>query len=283
MAASAISAAGLALYSGEIARHHIEIVQRTIYLRNLPAAFDGMTLAQVSDIHLHEFTEPYFLREAVARINRLRPDALLLTGDYVSHEVMPRRIEIGSAWLCANILNEIECTHRYAVLGNHDHAVNAKAVAAALSANGITVLTNSFIPLRRGSAQIWLAGLDDPVAGHPDPDEAIPAAIRNRHEEPIVLLCHAPDYADELLDQPAGAAVSLMLSGHTHGGQVRLPFVGAMQLPDLGKRYVEGFFRLQNMQLYVNRGLGTVGLPFRLNCPPEITWLTLRRGEPATA
>ena len=79
--------------------------------------------------------------------------------------------------------------------------------------------------------------------------------------------------------QPIGydSRVALMLSGHTHGGQVRLPLLGAMDLPTMGRKYVEGLFQLQNMQLYVNRGIGTVGLPFRLNCPPEITSITLRR------
>jgi predicted MPP superfamily phosphohydrolase len=90
-------------------------------------------------------------------------------------------------------------------------------------------------------------------------------------------MCHTPDYADDLLAHPAGQAVDLMLSGHTHGGQVRLPLIGALSLPPLGQKYVEGWFQLGGMQLYVNRGIGTVGLPFRLNCPPEITLMTLRR------
>ena len=91
-------------------------------------------------------------------------------------------------------------------------------------------------------------------------------------------MCHAPDYADELIACPAGKTVSLMLSGHTHGGQVRLPFIGALDLPVGGRKYIEGLFRLDSMQLYVNRGIGTVGVPFRFDCPPEITSITLRRG-----
>ncbi len=94
--------------------------------------------------------------------------------------------------------------------------------------------------------------------------------------EPIVLLCHAPDYADHLVTLAAGQAVALMVSGHTHGGQIRLPLAGPLALPELGRKYVEGWFRFGDLQLYVNRGLGTVGVPFRFNCPPEITLLTLR-------
>ena len=154
--------------------------------------------------------------------------------------------------------------------------MDPNAVTAALQANGIPVLRNAYLPLERAGGRVWLAGLEDPVEGRPDPDKAIPEYIRNVPNEPVVLMCHAPDYADFLIAHPAGKSVDLMLSGHTHGGQVRLPFVGAMELPELGKKYVEGLFQFERMQLYVNRGIGAVGLPFRFNRPPEISLFTLR-------
>jgi len=271
-------AAGLALYSGEIARHWIEVTQRDFFLKSLPAAFDGLRIAQISDIHMDEFTEPFFLRQVVQKINRLRPDAVFLTGDFVTDGIGHRHFAVGSAWQCAAILKELECRQVYAVLGNHDVIINAKMVTEALTSSGITVLRNAYQPMERAGGRIWLAGLDDPLEGHPNLELAIPASIRNQPDEPVVLLCHAPDYADRLLAHPAGQAVDLMLSGHTHGGQICLPFLGALALPLWGKKYVEGFFRLGGLQLYVNRGIGTVGLPFRLNCPPEITLLTLRKG-----
>jgi hypothetical protein len=176
------------------------------------------------------------------------------------------------------MLRELECKQVYAILGNHDVAVGAREVTAALTASGIPVLTNKCLPMERSGGRLWLAGLDDPVEGQPDPEQAIPVSIRNVPNEPVIVMCHAPDYADELMAQPAGKAVDLMVSGHTHGGQVRLPLVGALELPIMGRKYVEGWFRLGGMQLYVNRGIGTVGLPFRLDCPPEITLITLRSG-----
>ena len=278
LTAGLAGAAGLALYSGEIARHVIQISHPEIRLPNLPEAFDGFHIVQLSDIHLNEFTEPFFLRESVDRINRLRPDAVFLTGDFVTSELLPRKWSIPSAWKCASILEGLQCRQRYAVLGNHDVLIGAQPVTEALTASNITVLRNACVALQRDSARLWLSGLDDPVEGHPDPDRAVPAFIRQRPNEPVLLMCHAPDFADRLLNHPAGSAVQLMLSGHTHGGQVRLPFVGPMNLPEWGRKYVEGIFRLRGLQLYVNRGIGTVGLPFRLNCPPEITSITLRRG-----
>lgn len=277
-----MSAASLALYSGEIERHWIDIVQTDVHLPSLPDAFEGVRIAQLSDIHMDEYTEPSFLRRVVNQIDRLRPDAVMLTGDFVSEWPNSRAYAVGAAWQCANILNELECRQLYAVLGNHDVTVGTEEVTAALTANGITVLNNSFLPINRfgdrTGSRIWLAGVDDPVNGHPDPERAIPKSIRNSAGEPVLLMCHAPDYADDLLESPAGKAVDLMLSGHTHGGQIRLPLVGPLSLPSLGRKYIEGWFRLGAMQLYVNRGIGTVGVPFRLDCPPEITLITLRRG-----
>lgn len=270
------AAAALALYAGEVERHWVEVTLRDIHLTGLAAAFSGLRIAQLSDIHMDEYTEPYFLRHVVDRINGLQPDIVLLTGDYVSDGLASQGFTIGAAWQCANILTALQCRQVFAVLGNHDVLVDREAVTTALKDNGIVVLTNACLPLERGGGRIWLAGLDDPVEGEPDMERAIPASIRGLPHEPVILMCHAPDYADDLLEHPAGKAISLMLSGHTHGGQVRLPLVGAMQLPEMGRKYIEGWFELGGLQLYVNRGIGTVGLPFRFDCPPEITLFTLR-------
>jgi predicted MPP superfamily phosphohydrolase len=275
--AGLFGAAGLALYSAEIERHWIDVTHHDVRLFGLPAAFNGMRIVQISDIHLDNLTEPFFLRLVVDRINSLKPDAIFLTGDFITAFVGPARSPVKyalhAAWQCSNILAELECKSLYAVLGNHDLCINAKEVADALTANGITVLRNSWVPIERSGSRFWLAGLDD----HPNLDLAIPALIRNVPNEPLVLLCHAPDYADRIMAHPAGRSVDLMLSGHTHGGQVRLPFVGAMVLPAMGRKYIDGWFQFGRMQLYVNRG--TVGLPFRFDCPPEITTFTLHTAE----
>ena len=271
------SCAGLALYSGEIERHWVEVTSLEVGVPSLPAAFDGISFVQLSDIHLDEFTEPFLLRHSIEQINRIQPDAVLLTGDFVSYEITPRKFSVKSAWQCAEILSELKCPEVYAVLGNHDLWLSGTEVTRALVAHGITVLKNEYVPLERKGSRIWLAGLDDPVCGEPDPDKAIPVSIRN---QPVVLMCHAPDYADDLVARGVGKSVSLMLSGHTHGGQVRVPMVGALQLPIGGRKYIEGLFRLGSMKLYVNRGIGTVGVPFRFACPPEITKITLRPAAP---
>lgn len=267
--------AGMALYAGEIERHWIEVVYRDIFINGLPAAFDGMTIAQLSDIHLNEYTEPFLLREAVDQINRMRPDMVLLTGDYVSAEVLSEDLTLKAAWQCAALLGGIRCPRKFASLGNHDIKAGANQISEAITSHGIPVLRNGFIPIERGGSRIWLAGLDD-VAGRPNPDLAIPVSIRNTQREPIILMCHAPDFVDVLAGHPVGRSIALVLSGHTHGGQIWIPLLGAMRLPPWGRKYIQGWFSVGGMQLYVNRGIGAVGVPFRFNCRPEITLLRLR-------
>jgi uncharacterized protein len=274
--ASLLGVAGLALYSGEVERHWIDVENRDITLRGLAADFEGMRIVQLSDIHMDYYTEPFFLRRVVERINQLKPDAVFLTGDYVTSGQWADSVAHEAAWECAGILKGLKCKSVHAVLGNHDVTVGSAIVESAFRTNGINILRNSFLPIERGSGRFWLAGLDDPVVGHPDLNATIPNMIRNRRDEPLVLLCHAPDYATHIQSQEAGQAVDLMLSGHTHGGQIRLPLIGALVLPPMGRRFVEGWFQLGHMGLYVNRGIGTIGVPFRLDCPPELTLFTLR-------
>jgi predicted MPP superfamily phosphohydrolase len=265
-----MAAVGLPLYSAEVARHEISIEHRTIHLSRLPEAFDGFRIVQISDFHYGEFTEPYFLREVVGHVNRLKPDAVVFNGDYVTMGPLPKEYTIRSADPCAAILSGVACPLRFAVLGNHDSSFAEPAVVSALANHRLPLLLNSSVPIERGGARLWIAGSGDACCKKVDLDAAVPRASRVGGE-PVVLMVHEPD----LLPEVARYNVDLMLSGHTHGGQVRLPFVPPINLPTLGKRYVEGLFRAGGTQLYVNRGIGTVGVPMRLNCPPEITEITL--------
>jgi len=263
----------MAAYAGMPARHELEVVPRTIPIKNLPDPFQGFRIAQLSDIHLEEYTEPYFLQEAVERINALQPDLVVLTGDFVSRGPRPIPFAIKTAGLCAEILTGLTAPQRYAILGNHDVAVGSQPIIDALEAHGTPVLVDSYTPIERGDSHIWLSGANDPGVSTCYLDLAIPPYPN----APVIFLCHEPDFVDTVVQHPRFPLIDLMLSGHTHGGQVRLPYVGPLLLPPMGQKYVQGIFHFGHLQLYVNRGLGTVGLPFRLNCPPEITHITLVR------
>ena len=152
-------------------------------------------------------------------------------------------------------------------------------VTDALEIHGLPVLANKHIPFERDGARIWIAGVKDIGLSDPDLHLAAPQGLQTANE-PVILLAHEPDYADKVVKH---GGVDLMLSGHSHGGQVRLPLIGALYTPPLGRKYVEGLFHLQNdLQLYVNRGIGTVGVPFRLDCRPELTLITLRSPQAIT-
>jgi len=267
------SAAGLAFYAGEIARHELEIVYLTIKLPRLPDAFAGMKIVQISDFHFQEYTEAAFLDAIVRKVNALAPDLVLLTGDFVSSKPLPRRFAVVLGYHCAEHLSRLECPLRYAILGNHDCLVGSHAITDALHTHGIPVLADSSVPLERNGQRIWLAGIKDALEDRPDLAAALPAG-RSGHE-PVILLAHEPDFADYVV----GRQVDLVLSGHTHGGQILLPLLPPLLLPQLGIKYVHGLFRLPDgMQLYVNRGIGAVTLPFRFRCQPEMTVITLAQG-----
>lgn len=264
---------GLATYSGTHARHEFEITPITIPIRNLPDAFQGFRIVQMSDLHLEEYTETWFLERMVAQINALAPDLVLITGDFVSRGPLALPVSWRAAGAAAEILSTLKAPQRFGVLGNHDVNVGAEHVIRPLEAHGTPILVDSYTPIERGSDVLWLCGANDAATRVPDLNFAIPA----RPNAPVIFMCHEPDYAEQVVLHPRFPLVDLMLSGHTHGGQIRLPYVGPLILPGMGQKYVEGLFHLQHMQLYVNRGIGTVGIPFRLNCPAELTHITLVR------
>ncbi len=263
----------LGLYAGTYGRHQLEVTHQTFAIANLPDSFVGMRLAQISDLHLEEYTEPSYLRRVVQQVNALDPEMVLLTGDFVSRGPGPHSVAMKAAGLAAEILSELKAPQRVAILGNHDVGVNADWVVRELETHGTPVLVDSFLPLERNRERLYICGSDDAGTRVPDPFLAIPADPR----APVIYLVHEPDYLDIFKHHPRFPLVDLMLSGHSHGGQIRLPVIGPLVLPPMGKTYSEGLYRAGKLQLYVNRGIGTVGLPFRLNCPSEITHITLQR------
>jgi predicted MPP superfamily phosphohydrolase len=276
LAMGGLGAAGLLTYSAEYERHHLQIMHRTLTLDRLAPQFDGLRIVQVSDIHYDQYSEPAYVRDVVYQINQQKPDIVLLTGDYVSEGPMPSAFGAKSSYPCAEILSGIACKNRWGVLGNHDAHVDPTMVTDAMETHGFPILANRHIPFERGGARLWIAGVKDIGMQDPDLDKAAPRGLQQA-KEPVILLAHEPDYATHVVKH---GGVDLMLSGHTHGGQIRLPFVGALYLPPLGRKFPEGLFPLQNgLQLYVNRGIGTVGVPFRFDCRPELTVMTLRSAE----
>ncbi|HEX3571380.1 MAG TPA: metallophosphoesterase [Acidobacteriaceae bacterium] len=274
LARAPLAAAGaVALYSAGIARHELSVVTRSLSIKDLPPAFEGYRVVQISDIHFDEYTEPFFIRRVIRNVNSLKPDLVLLTGDFISFAPLPRRFAEHALHHCTEMLEEIACPQTFAAMGNHDSFLGAPEMIPVFKAVNIPLLVNRHVPIERNGQRLWLCATHDPVTHVPDLDATIP----QNPDGPVLLMCHGPDYADELLAHPRGRLVDVMFAGHTHGGQVRIPLLPPLHLPEGGRKYVEGAFQLGRLQLYVNRGIGAVGLPFRLNCPPEITVFTLKK------
>jgi len=268
--AAGLTAAGVAVYSCEYARHAIEHVALPVSIRNLPPAFHGFRIVQISDIHFEAYTEPFFLNRIIREVNALSADLVLITGDFITHGP-PRSTPEKAIYVIAETLKDLTCPQRIGCMGNHDSVVGAEFVAGILRDHGTPILINQYLPIERNGDRIWIGGVEDPASSRPNLSLAMP---RNP-DGPVILMAHAPDYADNVVRHPDGHKVDLILSGHSHGGQIRLPVLGPLVLPPMGRKYVEGYFQFGPLQLYVNRGLGAVGVPFRFNCPPEITTITL--------
>ncbi len=268
-----VAALGLGLYgyAGFVEPQWIELVERELPIRRLPAALEGKTLIQISDLHVSPIVDPHYLRAAFAWVSQLKPDILCVTGDFMT----PGETEL---------LDEVSAVLRgfpqgrlatLAVLGNHDygHTWKNKATADALAPRlrdaGIDLLRNEV----RDIQGLKVVGMDDFWSGRLD---LKPTLGQVKPNEASLTLCHNPDAVDE---PHWNWWQGWILSGHTHGGQVKPPFLPPPLLPVKNKRYTSGAFDLfDGRWLYINRGLGFIK-KVRFNARPEITCFTLRRAR----
>jgi predicted MPP superfamily phosphohydrolase len=256
-------------YAREIEPHLLQIVPVDIPLASLPPGLNGTRLVCLSDFHLHPYTQIDLIEECVRQVNRLRPDIVCLLGDYVFESA-------DAIFELAPVLAGIQAKYGvYSVLGNHDLWTDPGLVISVLEREGIPILQNAHVSLALPGGELILAGLEDGWSGHPDLDAALAATTE---EAPVILMMHEPDFADRYRGD---GRVALQLSGHSHGGQVRLPGIGAPFLPRYGQKYDQGLYALAGMRLYTTRGIGVIGPPLRFNCRPEITLLTLSEGHEA--
>ena len=231
-----------------------------ITLPRLPKKLDGFRILHLSDTHHSPFTGLDHIARAVTVASQLKPDLVALTGDFVSHEaqyIAP----------VAKVLGELRAPHGvYACLGNHDHWTDPEAMTRELEKNNIRVLINAGLRLESTDAPFWLCGVDDHMVGKTDLAAALKGAFPDEFK---LLLAHNP----VIFRRAARAGVDLTLSGHTHGGQVR---VRDNDQRLIRRRRTAGLHRIKQSHIYITRGIGTVVLPVRFQCPPEISVLELR-------
>jgi predicted MPP superfamily phosphohydrolase len=245
--------------------YDIEVTRHEVFVDGLPEEFDGYRIAFLTDTHVASFMRGRFYEAIAEQVRAFDPDAVLLGGDFVS---FTRHIPLMGKVLGPSCIGR---DGTFAILGNHDYWAGPKEVQATLEAHGVQFVTNRNLQLRRGDATINLLGIDEIYRGQPDVEAAFagvdPAAV-------AIGISHHPD----ILDLLEGRRLDLLVCGHTHGGQIRFPFFGAIVVPSKHEQaYAAGFVRTGNVLLYVSRGIGSIP-PLRILCRPEVATFTLRRG-----
>jgi predicted MPP superfamily phosphohydrolase len=262
---TALAGLGGFAYARDIEPGWVEVVRLRLQLRRLSPAFDGYTLVQLSDIHMGTGMTEARLRSIADMVNAESPDAVVITGDFVTHGSVAQQ----SPALVSGLSQLAARDGVFAVLGNHDHWTYANAVRGVLRSAGILDVSNAFHSVQRGEALLHIAGVDDYWERKdrlPDVLAGLPAGGA------AILLAHEPDYADI---SAATGRFDLQLSGHSHGGQVIMPFIGPLVVPQYSEKYPLGKYQVGTMIQYTNRGVGTVLPPVRFNCRPEVTVFTL--------
>lgn len=259
-------------YARHIEPNLLRLEKVSIRTPSVTADLDRIRIIQISDLHLGKFYSLDKLQNLVKRINQLKPDLVVFTGDLIDHFS-----EYDDTNRVAPLLNQIQSRlGKYAVYGNHDQGGGAKNhYVKLMKSGGFKVLVNEHKVLDIGADQLVIAGLDDFLLGSPNIKKTFEGIPRDAF---VLLLVHEPDIADRLDSYP----VDLQLSGHSHGGQVQLPGYGSLYTPPLAQKYTDGLYTFRDgakkvFNLYVNRGIGTTRLPLRFSSVPEMTLLTLQQ------
>ncbi len=258
-------------YAKRIEPAWLDVTQVRLKLPRLGKGFDGFRLVQVSDIHMGNWMNVERFQHAMDLALAESPDLLALTGDFVEYEFNRKDLIVALDNL-SQVFNSMGDVPRVGVMGNHDLRTSPSDIRALLKKHDILELTNAVHTIERGGDRLHIAGVDDLREGRPD----LPSVLQALPEDgAAILLSHEPDFADE---SAATGRFDLQISGHSHGGQVVLPFIGPPYLSYGGRKYYSGLYQVGNMLQYTNRGIGMTAFYYRLNCRPEITVYTFEAG-----
>ncbi len=259
---------GALAYASLVEPRRLQIVRLELTLPRLAPSLDGYRIVQISDLHYDQHWSVKRLHSVIRLVDAQAPDIVAITGDFVTDTAEPFMLELSTA------LRELSAVDGVvAVLGNHDEQSEPEAIRSALRESGIIELNNTVHTVRRGEGMLHFAG----VGSVWEEQDHLDLVLRQLPPEgAAVLLVHEPDFADR---SSATGRFDLELSGHSHGGQVRLPLIGPPHLTHLGEKYVMGLYQVGGMLHYTTRGVGMLPPRVRFLCRPEVTVITLRSGS----
>lgn len=267
LSALGLGAAALVGYVWRVEPRWLRVRRLTLAVPDLPSAFEGYRMVHLSDVHLGVRQNERALPKVIHAVQREQADLIAITGDFATGRC--------GNWVDSRgLLAQFDAPDGvWAVLGNHDYYSGPRRVGEVLAEAGIGLLRNMHHVVARGNDRLVLAGVDNMICAIPDVDRALDGAPP---EAPVVLLAHEPDFARIAARDER---VTLQLSGHTHGGQVRVPGIRPLFLPKFGRLFPFGTFHVGSLALYVTTGTGTGRFVIRFNCRPEIAVITLVRAD----
>lgn len=264
---------GTYYYAKHLEPYMLTTKRENLVSTKIPNSFNDFTILQFSDTHIGFHYSLNELRKLVTKINSLKPDIILFTGDLIDS---PDKYSKADFEALIAVLQKLRAHHgKFWIYGNHDHGgYGTEKIRSVMELSGFGTLKNATKTIMINNEAINLVGLDDVMLGRPNIEQALHHAHENVY---TIMMCHEPDYAINVKLYP----VDVQLSGHSHGGQIRLPIIGHLVTPPLGNQFVDGHYQIGDypLNLYVSRGIGTTRLPYRFMCKPEITLFTLKGTE----
>ncbi|MFZ3579676.1 metallophosphoesterase [Virgibacillus sp. DJP39] len=257
---------GTYYYAREIEPTLLDIQQETLTSVKLSPEFNNFKIVQFSDTHIGFHYSLQQLEKLVQTINNQNPDIIVFTGDLVD---APNNYNWNTTLI--RILGSLEAEYgKYWIYGNHDHGgYGTNIMRNVMDQSGFNLLQNQHTTIVKGEESFVLAGIDDVMLGNPNLGKTLQQADPSLF---TILLAHEPDFALQTINYD----VDVQLSGHSHGGQIRLPIIGHLYTPMYAQKYVKGKYQLNHLTLYVTKGIGTTRLPYRFLCKPDIYVYTLK-------
>ncbi|MCP8616029.1 metallophosphoesterase [Salirhabdus salicampi] len=264
---------GTYYYAKHLEPAMIHIQRDSIQSDSIPADFHNVKIVQFGDTHIGFHYDIDQLEHLVKEINAEKPHIVLFSGDLVDN---PMQLLHSEFRRIVNVLTKISGPYgKFWIYGNHDHGgYGTETIAKLMEESDFQLLQNESSEIQIGNSKINIAGLDDVILGKPDLNKTFADINLNTF---TLLLCHEPDYADHTVQHP----IDLQLSGHSHGGQVRIPFYGHLYSPPFARKYVDRQYTIGQypLQLFITRGVGTTRLPYRFLCKPEFNVYTLQSNQ----
>ncbi|MCK5591145.1 MAG: metallophosphoesterase [Candidatus Pacebacteria bacterium] len=261
----------LGWYSFSFEPNNIQIEKINIEIENLPESFDGVKIVHLTDFHSQGFDKRE--KMVLEMVSQLDPDFVFITGDFVDRKTK----DIDSVQEFWQELGDQYKGKIFGVLGNHEYRnknTDIDSLKETLEKSEITVLDNENQKIYKAEEYVYLVGVDDPHTGRADLEKAL---ADTKGDVPKILLAHSPEIISDL-ENLREEEIDLVLAGHTHGGQIKIPFIRPFWVPTENRgKYASGLFEINNTYLYVNRGIGLSTFPIRFNCSPEIALIELSK------